>query len=66
MHKTSLIDYELKYGVPPDDDLGDIAADEPSNDDIADPDQHQQEVWRQPVCFSSSVGCRACNFELTL
>jgi hypothetical protein len=50
VHKTTLADYEMKYGAPPDDDLDDIAADESTNEDIAEPQQQpDQDVWRQPV-----------------
>ncbi len=50
----TLADYEMKYGAPPDDDLGDIAAEEeeqPHEDlsDIAAPEQQDQQIWKQPV-----------------
>ena len=53
----TLADYELKYGVPADDDLDDIAAEEQPNDDqptedLPDvADSEKPDTWTQEVKF---------------
>jgi hypothetical protein len=44
----NLTEYEMQHGVPPDDDLDDIAADEPTGDDSLDPEA-EPDAWPQPV-----------------